>query len=142
MKASINENFSEHQEVRVSSDRTFGLVFTAFFLLIGLWPLRKAGDVRWWAVAIGVVFLAAALRRPTVLHPLNRAWAQLSLLLARVVNPVVMGLLFFVVITPMALALRLLGKDPLRLRYDPVASSYWLHRKPPGPAPETMSNQF
>jgi hypothetical protein len=118
------------------------MVFTAFFLLLGLWPLRKGGPVRWWAVAIGLALVAIVLLRPAVLHPLNLAWAQLSLLLARVMNRVMVGLLFFVAITPLALILRLLGKDPLRLRFDPAASSYWLQRQPPGPAPETMANQF
>ena len=118
------------------------MVFIAVFLLLGLWPLRRGGPVRWWSVAIGLALVAIVLVRPAVLHPLNLAWAQLSLLLSRVMNPVVVGLVFFVAVTPLALILRLLGKDPLRLRFDPAASSYWLRRQPPGPAPESMSNQF
>lgn len=142
MKVRIHEDFSGDQKLHVSTDRSFGMVFTVFFLLLGMWPLRKGGPVRWWSVALGISFAAIALVRPAALHPMNLAWAKLSLLLARVVNPIVMGLLFFVVVTPIALILRLLSKDPLRLRFDPAASSYWLHRQPPGPAPETMSNQF
>jgi hypothetical protein len=142
MNVSIHENFTNRQKLQISTDRSFGMVFTVFFLLLGLWPLRKGGPVRWWWVALGVAFVAIALVRPAVLHPLNLAWAKLSLRLARIVNPVVMGLLFFLAITPVALMLRLLGKDSLRLRFDPAAGSYWLQRQPPGPAPETMSNQF
>ena len=118
------------------------MVFIAVFLLLGLWPLRKGDPVRWWSVAIALALVGIVLVRPAVLHPLNLAWAQLSLLLSRVMNPMVVGLVFFVAVTPLALILRLLGKDPLRLRFDPAASSYWLRRQPPGPAPESMSNQF
>jgi hypothetical protein len=142
MKPRFHEDFSRRQKLQTSTDRSFGFVFTAFFLLLGTWPLRKGGPVRWWALALGLVLAAIVLVRPVVLHPLNLAWAQVALLLSRVVNPVVMGLLFFVAVTPIALVLRLLGKDPLRLRFDPAASSYWLPRRPPGPPPETMSNQF
>src|SRR5215813_6648491 len=142
VKVSIHEDFSSRRKPQMSTDRSFGIVFTVFFLLLGLWPLRKGGPIRWWCVAIVVAFAAIVLMCPAVLHPLNLVWAKLSLLLARVVNPIVIGLLFFLVITPVALIIRLLGKDPLRLRFDPSAISYWLPRQPPGPAPETMSNQF
>jgi hypothetical protein len=142
MNVSIHEDFSNRHKLQISTDRSFGIVFTVFFLLLGIWPLRKGGPVRWSSVGLAVAFAAIVLVRPALLHPLNLAWAKLSLLLAKVVNPIVMGLLFFVAITPVALILRLLGKDPLRLRFDPAAGSYWLHRQPPGPAPETMSNQF
>jgi hypothetical protein len=142
MKSNIHEDFSGRQELRVSSDRGFGLVFTALFFLVAFWPLRKAGHIRLWAVVIAVLFLAAAFLRPAALHPLNRLWAQLSLLLSMIVNPVIMGLVFLAAITPLALVLRLLGKDLLRVRYDPGAASYWLQRQPPGPPPETMLQQF
>ena len=88
------------------------------------------------------MFLVPALVRPQVLGPLNRLWLRLGLLLQRLVTPVVMALLFYGTVTPIALVLRLLGKDLLRLRIDRGADSYWLERRPPGPAPDTMRNQF
>jgi len=81
------------------------------------------------------------LRWTAALAPLNKWWTKLGLLLYRVVSPIVLGLLFYVTLTPIALVMRLLGKDPLRLRRDPDAASYWIDRSPP-PAPESMKNQF
>jgi hypothetical protein len=89
-----------------------------------------------------VAFAAAALARPSLLAPLNRAWTRLGLLLFHVVNPVVMFLLYALAIVPVGAVMRLMRKDPLRLRFEPEAASYWLTREPPGPAPETMKDQF
>jgi hypothetical protein len=83
-----------------------------------------------------------AVVRPGLLAPLNRLWLRVGLLLQRVVNPVVMGAMFYGVITPFGLAMRAAGWDPLRKRFDPLAQSYWIERRPPGPPPDTMSNQF
>jgi hypothetical protein len=79
---------------------------------------------------------------PAALRPLNRLWLRFGLLLYRVVNPVVMALVFYSTMVPIGLAMRLCGKDPLRLRREPDAASYWLEREPPGPLPATMKNQF
>jgi hypothetical protein len=83
-----------------------------------------------------------ALLWPAVLAPLNRIWTRFGLLLHRIVSPVVLGVMFFGVVTPMGLVMRALGKDPLRLRFDPAARTYWIERRPPGPAPDTLNNQF
>ena len=91
---------------------------------------------------MAAAFLLAALVVPKILAPLNDLWLQLGRLLHRIVNPVVMGILFFVVITPAALLLRLAGKDLLRLKRDPQATSYWVHRTPPGPEPQSLKNMF
>jgi hypothetical protein len=79
---------------------------------------------------------------PAALRPLNRAWMLLGLVLYKIVNPIVMALLFFSTMTPVGALMRACGKDPLRLRRDPAAASYWIAREPPGPAAETMRNQF
>jgi len=113
-----------------------------FFGVAGLLPLRSGGRVRLPALAIAAVFLVITLLRPSLLHPLNRAWTMLGLLLGRIVNPVVTAVLFFVVFVPAGLISRLAGKDPLRLKSDAEANSYWIVRNPPGPRPETMSKQF
>ena len=142
MAQGFHEDFGRSDEVKGSSDRTFGIVFTVLFAVIGLWPLLGGGGVRVWSLALAGGFLALALVRPGVLRPLNRLWMKFGLLLHMIVNPLVMGLLFFVTVTPIGLAMRLVGKDPLGRHFDPAAESYWVLRDPPGPAPETMKNQF
>jgi hypothetical protein len=139
---SLPESFDRDEPVRGSSDRSFGVVFTALFLLVGLSPLWHGRGPRYWAIVIGVAFLAIALARPALLRPLNRLWTQFGLLLHKIVNPIVMGLLFFLILTPFGLVLRMLGKDPLRRHFDRAASSYWILRTPPGPPPGTMTQQF
>jgi hypothetical protein len=138
----MQEGLSHGRKVEMGSERSFGLVFTAVFALICLAPLKSGGEPRLWAGGIGAVFFAVALLRPALLKPLNRVWFLIGMALHHVVTPVVMGLLFFLTVTPMALLMRLCGKDPLRLKRDPAATSYWILRQPPGPAPESMSRQF
>jgi hypothetical protein len=87
-------------------------------------------------------FAAVALAKPELLAGLNRQWMKLGILLGKVVSPIALGVLFYCVITPIGLALRLAGKDPLRLKRDPAANSYWIPRDPPGPPPGSMTNQF
>lgn len=130
------------EAVEVSSDRSFGLVFTVVFALIGFWPLFGGGPVRLWALALSAAFLLTALAWPTVLAPLNRLWFRFGLLLHRIVSPIAMGIIFFGAIMPMGLAMRALGKRPLRLDLDPDAKSYWIPREPPGPEAKSMSDPF
>jgi len=137
-----HEDLSRKHVARGPSNRNFGFVFSAFFLLLGLAPLRKHQPVRWWALGIAGAFLVATLLVPGLLAPLNRLWMKLGHLLGRITTPIVTGLLFYLVFTPAGFLARLLGKDPLRLRFDPKASSYWQERRPPGPPPEDMANQF
>lgn len=137
-----HESFERDEPVRGSSDRGFGLVFTALFVLIGLGPLVAGHPWRPWALIVAALFLGLALLRPSLLAPLNRLWTRFGLLLHRVTNPLLMGLVFFLAVTPTAFIMRLMGKDPLRLRIDRSAKSYWIDRTPPGPEPDTMRNQF
>jgi hypothetical protein len=141
-EGAIHENLTARHDVRRGSDRSFGLVFAAALLVVALFPLVHGRELRWWAVALSLAFFAAALIRPALLAPLNRLWFRLGLLLGRVTNPLVMGVVFFLVVTPMAVIMRLRRKDPLRLRIDRKACSYWIERVPPGPAPASMTNQF
>jgi hypothetical protein len=137
-----HESLTRRQEVPGSSNRSFGLVFAAVFALVALVPWLAGGALRWWALALGAVFLLVALAFPAKLAKLNRAWYKLGLLLHRIVSPLVLGLMFFVAITPIGLLMRALGKDPLRLKRDPQATTYWIERIPPGPAPESLRDQF
>jgi len=141
-RMSLHEDLQRVQVAPGSSDRSFGIVFCLFFLLLGLAPLRAHHPVRWWALALAAVFLIVALVRPVWLAPLNRVWTRIGVLMGRVVSPVITAFLFYIVVTPMALLFRLLKKDPLRLRADPGAPTYWIVRQPPGPPPESMPNQF
>jgi len=138
----LHEDFGRTDPVKRSSDRATGLVFAAVFTIIALWPLWKSGAVREWALITAAAITIVALAIPRALGPLSRAWHGLGLAMHRVMNPLVMGLLFYLTVTPTGLLMRLFGKDPLRLRFDPEAKSYWIERQPPGPAPETMRHQF
>ncbi len=137
-----HEDFSRQEEITPSSDRSFGLVIASFLLIVAFWPLVHAEPVRWWALGMAAVFAVLALLWTAALAPLNKLWTKLGLLLYRIVSPIVLGLLFYLTVAPIALLMRLLGKDPLRLRRDPDQASYWIIRTPPGPAPESMKNQF
>jgi Saxitoxin biosynthesis operon protein SxtJ len=137
-----HEDFKRQEEIKPSSDRNFGLVIATIFLIVTFWPVIHAEPLRWWALGMAAVFAVLALLWTAALAPINKLWTKLGVLLYRIVSPVVMALLFYVTVTPIALLMRMLGKDPLRLRRDPDATSYWIDRIPPGPAPETMKNQF
>jgi hypothetical protein len=137
-----HESYHREEKIDGSSNRSFGLVFAAFFGLVGLLPLILGRAPRTWAFGVSGVFLLVALLVPSVLAPLNRLWARFGLLLHRVVSPIALGIMFFAVITPMGWLMRAMGKDLLRLRRDPDASSYWIERNPPGPAAETFKDQF
>ncbi|MBS0517552.1 MAG: hypothetical protein JSR90_02610 [Proteobacteria bacterium] len=138
----LHEDYSRDDHVKAGSDRGFGLVFAGFFALVsGLsWWRGHAG---WhWTLPLAALFLIVALVYPRILNPLNRLWLKFGLLLYKVVNPIVLGLLFFVTITPIGVLMRATGKDFLRLKLDRGARSYWIEREPPGPPPQSMRNQF
>ena|SRR5579872_648753 len=138
----FHEQFEREESRAGGSDRTFGLVFAvACAVLCALNYWRGHSAWLWWLVA-AAVFLIAALAVPRILHPLNRLWSRFGLLLQRIVQPVVMALLFFTTVVPMGLLFRAMGKDFLRRRYDPSAASYWIAREPPGPAADSFKNQF
>jgi len=139
-----HEQLSKPDDVKPPSEKSFGLTFAAILSLIAAWLyLRK--DLPIWTVAslaASIAFLAAAFLAPALLRPLNLAWSRFGLLLHRIVNPIVMGLLFFLVFTPTGFIMRALGKDLLRLKRDPSRSSYWIHRADESHPPSKMTNQF
>ena len=141
MKQSTHESFDRDEAAQPGSDRTFGLVMAGALALLSLVNGWHLGRVWPWTLAAAVLFLIAALLWPSSLRPLNRLWMKLGLLLHRIVNPIVMGLLFYGTIWPTGLVMRMRGRDLLRLKRDPSAASYWIARAP-GPAPETMKDQF
>ena len=117
-------------------------MMAAFFAVVALLPLRAGHPARVWALGTAAALLAVALARPSLLHVPNLLWRRLGLLLGKIVNPIVLGLMFFLVFAPAALCLRLAGKDPLRLKKPIDGKSYWIPRDPPGPDPESMRLQF
>lgn len=145
MKAQVgktHERLVVDEGVSGSSNLSFGFTFAILFALFGLWPLVRGRPVHGWALIVAVAFLVATLTVPHVLAPLNRLWLRFGLLLHACISPVIMGLVFYTTVTPIGLVRRLLGKDPLRLRFDRDAVTYWIERHPPGPAPDTMPRQF
>ena len=139
---SSHEKTSQSDEVKIGSNRAFGLVFVVVFLVIALWPLLNDEPVRNWSLWIAGALLLVSLVRPQLLTPLNQLWFKFGLLLHKIVSPVVMALLYFLTVTPTALLMRLFGKRPLDLEFDETAETYWIERTPRGPSPETMKNQF
>lgn len=139
---SSHEGFARPVRDRGPSDRSFGFVFCGIFALAGLWPLLRHQPVRIWALAISGTFLGLAWFYPAVLHHANVNWMRLAHLINRVVSPVAMGILFFLVFTPAALIMRAFGRDALGVRKDAAGDTYWLPRRPPGPPADNMENQF
>lgn len=144
MAASLqtHENLSRDEDVQGGSDRSFGLVFTGFFALVGGYKLWSGGAAAPWWLAAAAATLVLALAAPKVLEPFNRLWTKFGLLLHRVMNPLVMGLLFYGGVAPIGLLMRAVGQRPLHLDFDPAATSYWIVRQPPGPAPDSVRRQF
>ena len=141
MKQSTHESFTREEVAQPGSDRTFGLVMAGALALVSLLNGWHLGRVWPWTLAASLLLAVAALLRPSSLHPLNRLWMKLGLILHRLVNPIVMGLLFYGTIFPTGLVMRVRGRDLLRLKREAGAHSYWIARAP-GPAPETMRDQF
>lgn len=136
---------SEHgsnTEVKMGSEKSFGLVFAAVFLIIALWPLMGGSMPRLWALAIAAVFAGLGMWRPRTLAPLNRLWFRFGLLLNKIVSPLVMGILYYVTVVPTGLIMRALGRDPLRVKPDPEATSYWIEVDREQAAASSMRNQF
>jgi len=137
-----HEPVRAEEQVTGSSDRTFGLVFAGFFALLGLFPLVVGGSIAAWLLVPSLAFLLVSVLKPNLLAPLNRLWMRLGAVLHKVVNPLVLGIMFFLVVVPTGLLMRAFGKDPLRLKIDEKADSYWIKREPPGPAKESIKDQF
>jgi hypothetical protein len=136
------ENSAHDEEIEGSSDRMFGLLFAVVFSGVALWPLLHGETVRVWALCVGAVTLILALVWPRALHWPNRGWMRFGLLLNRIVSPAAIGVVYYLTLVPMGMLMRASGKDPLRLKFDRDAASYWIARDPPGPDPKTMIDQF
>ena len=126
-------------KIKISSNRNFGLVFFIIFLIVSLWPLTYGGSIRIWLVIISMVFLILGLMNSKLLTPLNKLWFKFGMILGAIISPVVMGIVFFLVVTPIGVILRIMGKDLLKKSYDKKKETYWIKR---GKSVSTMKQQF
>jgi predicted membrane metal-binding protein len=126
------------QEIKIGSNKSFGIVFFVVFLLIALYPLIKNEDIRLWSLSVSSIFLILGLINSKVLTPLNQIWFKFGILLGKIVSPIIMGAIFFVVVTPIGILMRLFGKDVLNLKYNDN-KSYWIEKTGPK---SKMKNQF
>ena len=125
--------------IKISSNRNFGLVFFFIFLVVSLWPLTHNESPRIWSAIISLAFLILVLTRSKLLTPLNRLWAKFGIILGSIIAPIVMGVVFFLVITPIGLVMKIIGKDLLSIKYDKKKETYWIKRDKPT---STMKQQF
>ena len=125
-------------DIKISSNRSFGIVFFIVFLLIALYPLSYSGELRVWSTIISFIFLVLGILNSKILTPLNKLWFKFGILLGKIVSPLIMGIIFFLVVTPIGFIMRLLGKDLLNLKYK-KNKSYWIEKKGPK---SKMKNQF
>jgi hypothetical protein len=140
----LQDIYGHSGPVKPGSDRSFGAVFVAVFVVISLWPIVSGGSPRLWALLVALAFLVPTLVAPRVLHPLNVVWFRFGMLLHAVVSPVVMGLVFVLAVVPTALMMRLRGKDVLDIgsREQGRRESYWITRPQRTIDPDSMRNQF
>ena len=125
-------------DIKISSNRSFGIVFFIVFLLIALYPLSYSEEISFWSLIISLIFLILGLLNSKILTPLNKLWFKFGILLGKVVSPLIMGIIFFLVVTPIGLIMRLFGKDVLNLKYN-NNKSYWIEKNGPK---SKMKNQF
>tara|TARA_A100001015_G_scaffold108499_1_gene120348 strand:- start:527 stop:910 length:384 start_codon:yes stop_codon:yes gene_type:complete len=125
-------------EIKISSNRSFGIVFFIFFFLIATYPLLNDDNIRIWSLIISLSFLILGLLNSKILEPLNKIWFKFGLLLGKIISPLVMGLIFFIVVTPIGLLMRLFNKDLLNLKFNET-KSYWIEKNEPK---SKMKNQF
>ena len=125
-------------EIKIGSNRSFGIVFFVVFLIIALYPLLKESDLRIWSLVISFIFLVLGLLNSNLLTPLNKLWFKFGLFLGKIISPLIMGLIFFAVVTPIGILMRILGKDLLNLKFN-KKKSYWIEKTGPK---SKMKNQF
>ncbi len=126
------------ENIKISSNRSFGIVFFVVFLLIALYPIINQSDVRLWSLIISFLFLVLGILNSKLLSPLNKLWFKFGLFLGKIISPIVMGIIFFLVVTPIGLLMRLLKKDLLKIKFN-SDETYWLKKNDPN---NRMNKQF
>ncbi len=125
-------------DIKISSNKSFGIVFSVVFLLIAIYPLTNGEDIRIWSGIISFIFLVLGLLNSSILTPLNKIWFKFGIILGKIISPVIMAIIFFLVVTPTGLIMRILRKDILNLKYN-QNKSYWIEKEGPK---SKMKNQF
>mgnify|MGYP001232048867 FL=1 len=125
-------------DVKIGSNRSFGIVFFIVFLLISIYPLINNESIRIWSLVVSLIFLVLGIINSNLLSPLNKIWFKFGIFLGKIISPIIMGIIFFLVVTPIGLIMRLLGKDVLNLKYSNY-NSYWIEKTGPK---SKMKNQF
>ena len=126
-------------EIKLGSNRSFGIVFFIVFILIAIYPLINQEEVKIWSLIISFLFLFLGLLNSKILTPLNKLWFKFGILLGKIISPIIMGIIFFLVVTPIGLLMRLFGKDVLNLKFNKKESSYWIEKVG---LKSKMKNQF
>jgi len=126
------------KKIRISSNRSFGIVFFTVFFIVSIYPFFKGGDLRIWSLIISIIFLILGLLNSKILTPLNKIWFKFGVLLGNIISPIVMGIVFFLVVTPISLLMKALGKDILNLKKN-TNKSYWIEKTGPK---SKMKDQF
>ena len=125
-------------DVKIGSNRSFGIVFFIVFLLISIYPLTNNESIRIWFLVFSLIFLVLGIINSNLLSPLNKIWFKFGIFLGKIISPIIMGIIFFLVVTPIGLIMRLIGKDVLNLKYSDY-KSYWIEKTGPK---SKMKNQF
>ena len=125
-------------DIKVGSNKSFGIVFFVVFLLISLYPLLNNENIRFWSLIVSIIFLVLGILNSSLLSPLNKLWFKFGVLLGKIISPIIMGIIYFLVVTPIGLIMKLLGKDVLNLKYSDY-KSYWIEKTGPK---SKMKNQF
>ena len=133
MDSKLNKN------TKISSNRSFGIVFFVVFLFIALYPITYSEDIRIWSLIISFIFIILGLLNSKILTPLNKLWFKFGVILGKMISPIIMGIIFFLVVTPIGLIMKVLGKDLLRLKFNKKDNTYWIEKNGPK---SKMKNQF
>ena len=118
----------KNNKIKIGSNRSFGIIFSIVFLIIAIWPLLSTSEIRYWSLVISVIFLILGLIKSKILTPLNKIWFKIGITLGNLISPLVMGIVFFLVVTPTSIIMKILGKDLLNLKKN-NNKSYWIEKK-------------
>ena len=127
-----------YKDIKIGSNRSFGVVFFVVFLLIGLWPILKGNEIRIWSIVISLIFLILGILNSKILTPFNKVWFRFGIFLGNFISPIIMGIVFFLVVTQTGLIMKLFRKDLINLRKN-NSSTYWIEKKD---IKSSMKNQF
>ena len=128
----------KNQKIKIGSNKSFGIVFFIVFLVIAFWPMLNGNEINYWLLTMSIVFLILGLINSKILTPLNKIWFKFGILLGNVIAPIVMGIIFFLIVTPTSIIMKILGKDVLNLKKN-NNNSYWIEKSEQN---SEMKNQF